>query len=640
MSRLERLLTLIDTGTSEAVRKMAASQIGEIQAARPGELHNLLGAVGQLLLWGKSWETRSAAALAVEAILSNVPTWDPAPVVKQEQEQGTEEKEVFPLAQFKIEEVLKREIFTGGRSGQNIEKDSTTLTTSLANIDVSNSNSSLSLSTSKNSRSSVKNESDANMETRLIKSEQTTESGTATTRSLSEEVCPPTKMIKIEQFDTPVKQQQQQPFPLQLQQPTLLPSLSSPSVPESFVAQVKKEEEHNLCTNITQTNTSLFDGTTDTTESTRVKVMQRIREKEARRALEGQQSKERDIGGSSSSSFSIKNSSSSAINNSNTSSSSASMNDTTRLVKTEQPQDSNRIVLETVKGESNDTGDAPTSWPLQHFGDVLVQELGNKLWEVRHGAALGLRTLLQERHVGGAGKVVGMTAAEMCAANERWVETVAARLLEVLARDRFSDFSAAQSVAPVRETCAQALGVLARSLAPAGAAGAGPAAGSIERVLGVLASMGTQTEWFVRYSALLGIRYVVAVRQDLAAVTVPYVFGTVFALACDSDDDVRAVAAATLVPVADEIIDKALVPTDQLIALENLLWRTLGELDDITSATAPVLELLAVLYANKKSPLFAEASREKFEPYVNILLPYINHPLISVRKSAISMISK
>lgn len=44
--------------------------------------------------------------------------------------------------------------------------------------------------------------------------------------------------------------------------------------------------------------------------------------------------------------------------------------------------------------------------------------------------------------------------------NQAWLEDVGLRLLCVLALDHFGDFLGDQVVAPVRETCAQALGIL------------------------------------------------------------------------------------------------------------------------------------------------------------------------------------
>jgi len=40
--RLDRLLSLLDTGSTEAIRRSAVEQIGEVQRLHPHELKNLL----------------------------------------------------------------------------------------------------------------------------------------------------------------------------------------------------------------------------------------------------------------------------------------------------------------------------------------------------------------------------------------------------------------------------------------------------------------------------------------------------------------------------------------------------------------------------------------------------------------------
>jgi len=39
---LDRLLSLLDTGSTEAIRRSAVEQIGEVQRLHPHELNNLL----------------------------------------------------------------------------------------------------------------------------------------------------------------------------------------------------------------------------------------------------------------------------------------------------------------------------------------------------------------------------------------------------------------------------------------------------------------------------------------------------------------------------------------------------------------------------------------------------------------------
>ena len=577
MSRLERLLTLIDTGTSEAVRKVAAAQIGDIQASHPEELHNLLDAVGKLLLYSKSWETRTAAAAALDSILSNTPTWNPEPAVKKEENEedggGAKDANAYaedsPLKKFDLKDVIKWEALTGTGNPSTENESNGAEERDIDKMIESETDKAFGLQKEKGKRK-IKNEGSDSAE-------------------------PPLKSVKIEQNtyneEVTVKME-----PV---------TYNEVKTEDNTYSEVKMEP---ATYNEVKMEQNTHNEETTVEISSRMKAMQKIREKDAKKAPSVSLSKGQEDAGS-------------------------APPGQTKLVSTEQPQDSTRIVLETVrddsKGPSADLSSS-TTWPLEHFGRTLLREAASRLWTVRHGAALGLRALLQERYVAGAGKTAEMTPSQMRAANVRWVEGAAARLLEVLVRDRFSDFSSAQTVAPVRETCAQALGVLARSFD----------ARTAVRLLDVLEEMGTQDEWIVRYSALLGIKYVVAVRQDLAEVIVPRVFETVIMGSQDNDDDVRAVAAATLVPVADEIISKRLVEADRLIARERLLWKTLGELDEITAATASVLELLSVLYANKESPLFTTASKEKFEPYISILLPYINHSLENVRRSALSMIKK
>lgn len=77
-NRLDRLFILLESGSSPVTRRAAAKQIGEVQKLHPHELHNLLNRL-IVYLHNSSWDTRIAAAQAVEAILVNVPVWNPKP---------------------------------------------------------------------------------------------------------------------------------------------------------------------------------------------------------------------------------------------------------------------------------------------------------------------------------------------------------------------------------------------------------------------------------------------------------------------------------------------------------------------------------------------------------------------------------
>ena len=81
--RLDRLFVLLETGSSSVTRRAAARQLGEVQRLHPHELHHLLSRITPYL-HSPAWETRIAAGQAVEAVIQNVPQWDPlASIVKR-----------------------------------------------------------------------------------------------------------------------------------------------------------------------------------------------------------------------------------------------------------------------------------------------------------------------------------------------------------------------------------------------------------------------------------------------------------------------------------------------------------------------------------------------------------------------------
>ncbi|CAO2823817.1 unnamed protein product, partial [Amaranthus hypochondriacus] len=69
-SRLNRLLTLLDTGSTQQTRFAAARQIGGIAKSHPQELNPLLRKVSQYLR-SRNWDTRVAAAKAIGSIAEN-----------------------------------------------------------------------------------------------------------------------------------------------------------------------------------------------------------------------------------------------------------------------------------------------------------------------------------------------------------------------------------------------------------------------------------------------------------------------------------------------------------------------------------------------------------------------------------------
>ncbi|KAI9598492.1 hypothetical protein BDF19DRAFT_393058 [Syncephalis fuscata] len=113
-SRLDRLVLLLSTGSTPAVRQTAARQLGDVQKQYPHELPHLLSRV-LLHLRSKSWETRVAAGQAIEAIVSNVALWEPnasdVPVpdkaIVEQRLQEEEKRDRLAFATFDLDEVMR-----------------------------------------------------------------------------------------------------------------------------------------------------------------------------------------------------------------------------------------------------------------------------------------------------------------------------------------------------------------------------------------------------------------------------------------------------------------------------------------------------------------------------------------------------
>ena len=188
------------------------------------------------------------------------------------------------------------------------------------------------------------------------------------------------------------------------------------------------------------------------------------------------------------------------------------------------------------------------AWPLTRTCESLAYSLFAARWEERHGAAAALREIL--RHHADAAAVLKpparttslppSSAALAAKSNGAWLEDTAVRLLCLLSLDRFGDYVGDGVVAPVRETGAQALGAGLLPLPP-------PAVEAVVRAVLVLLRRG---EWEVRHSALLALRYVLAARDTLAPRLLPAALPAAVTALDDKDDDVRGAAAEALLPAA------------------------------------------------------------------------------------------
>ena len=76
MSRLDRLVVLLETGSTPFIRNTAADQLADLAKGHPEEVILLLGRVYPYLHLTK-WETRIAAARAFGGIVNHVEPSDP-----------------------------------------------------------------------------------------------------------------------------------------------------------------------------------------------------------------------------------------------------------------------------------------------------------------------------------------------------------------------------------------------------------------------------------------------------------------------------------------------------------------------------------------------------------------------------------
>ncbi|KAL3964515.1 hypothetical protein ACCO45_001519 [Purpureocillium lilacinum] len=117
-SRLDRLVTILETGSTRLIRETAVNQLADWQKQHPDELFNLLSRVVPYLRH-KEWETRSTAAKAIGKILKNEePAAENGHVKKEEHETEPRlhDEDLFTFDSLNIDSILRfgRELLRGG----------------------------------------------------------------------------------------------------------------------------------------------------------------------------------------------------------------------------------------------------------------------------------------------------------------------------------------------------------------------------------------------------------------------------------------------------------------------------------------------------------------------------------------------
>ncbi|KAG6003430.1 hypothetical protein E4U21_002024 [Claviceps maximensis] len=586
-SRLDRLVTILETGSTRLIRETAVSQLADWQKQHPDELFNLLSRVVPYLRH-KDWETRSTAAKAIGKIVENAPLYDP-----NEADGSSERKEEESISENSSvkKENLDRDPF--------FEKDDLL---KLESLDVD--------SVLRYGRELLRgggieyNLAMLDPQARLLHQKKTLHGRLGLLGR------------KVEDEETPVVLEGQSSAMTSID----YKNGSGPSRSDSM--------SHNQ-------------GGDDTPLSSRqLNVLKRKRKREAMKASHGKGGFGDLVLRRSTTAGSEGLGGDETLVTEEDAKKNGKINDYFNLDRPADVNEDTKVVSEfrgpviPIKSELelDDTMEG-VEWPYERLCDFLKVDLFDSSWETRHGAAMGLRDIVRV-HGAGAGRMHGKTKGENDSLNRKWLDDLTCRLCCVLMLDRFTDYSSDTSVAPIRETIGQTLGSALKHIPSA----------SVYDTYRILYRMVMQedlklerTVWAVCHGGMVGLRYVVAVRKDLLLQDgdmIDGIIGAVMKGLGDMDDDVRSVSAATLIPMAKEFVT---MRPDQLDGLTYIVWESLSNLgDDLSASTGKIMDLLAtlcgfpeVLEAMKTSA--SEDEERSFTLLVPRLYPFLRHTITSVR---------
>nr|CAB3226362.1 TATA-binding protein-associated factor 172 [Phallusia mammillata] len=288
--------------------------------------------------------------------------------------------------------------------------------------------------------------------------------------------------------------------------------------------------------------------------------------------------------------------------------------------KNDSSVDLSELSLENIPKHSADPNEL-TSWPFEWICDELTNMLFSHTWEMRHGACLALRKIIKKHGIG-CGKRQDMTSSELQICHQSWLSDLAVRLLCVITLDRFADYISDQVTAPVRESCAQTLSIVASLHEEK----------HVFDTVKILLSLFQQKEWEVRQSSMLSLQYIVAVRQDLQRKLLSVCFETILRGLQDSDEDVRSVSAKALLPTT-----KILVQEENETNLQTLLvilWDSLKSYDELTASAQSVMLLLSQIITTL--PPNKICATDHPGNLARRLSPFFHHTSADVRKASLN----
>ncbi|KAL2271442.1 hypothetical protein VTJ83DRAFT_813 [Remersonia thermophila] len=582
-SRLDRLVTILETGSTRLIRETAVNQLADWQKQHPDELFNLLTRVVPYLRH-KDWETRSTAAKAIGKIIENAPLYDPnaegaSPSQEPEPENGLVKKEedqmildqdeLFSLETLDVASILRygRPLLRGG-----------TVDLAVAGLDP---------------------------QKRLAHQKKTLNGRLGLLGRVFEDE----------------------------EMPVIPEHVASPGTPQEAAST---NGHGRLDSNGNDSQGHALDESKLSTRQ--LNVLKRKRKREAQKAAQGK---------SGFGDLTLRRTTTAGSDlDGDTPMPDADAKKTNKMAdyfSLDRPSDvdeDTKVVSEfkgpllPIKSEIEaDESMEGAEWPYERLCDFLKIDLFDPQWETRHGAAMGLREIMRV-HGAGAGRRKGRPRPENDRLNRQWLDDLACRLCCVLMLDKFTDYSSDTSVAPIRESVGQTLGAVLRHVP----------AESVHAIYRLLYRMVMQEDlqlehnvWAVCHGGMVGLRYVVAVRKDLLLQDSDMIDGVIRAVMKglgDIDDDVRSVSAATLIPMAKEFVMMRRSALDGLI---DIVWDSLSNLgDDLSASTGKIMDLLATLcsFPEVLEAMKLSASQDEersFTLLVPRLYPFLRHTITSVR---------
>ncbi|KAH9827456.1 SNF2 family DNA-dependent ATPase domain-containing protein [Teratosphaeria destructans] len=595
-SRLDRLVTLLETGSTQLIRNTAAQQLADVQKNHPDELFNLLTRVVPYLR-SPSWDTRTAAAKAIGGIVEHAEKYDPnatlddtryesngyhvVDVKRENGEQSHASPDQLQLATLDVEAILTNGKELLGSAGKQYDFK-------LAGL-----NAAERLAHQKKTLSQR-----LGLGGEYIEEDLVTEKDIAIRASSFSQPPLPKLQInssKMSDHDAVIKSPDEMP--------PQTPGAGEMSKRQLNMLKRRRKEELKRDNKKFKYDFAVRRGSTSVT-STPVdsEIKQEIKD-------------ETENGNGDYFSLDRK-----------------GADDDSKLVSEFKglPQQEKSTLVTDAEEEGNE-------WPFERLCEFLTVDLFDSQWEIRHGAAMGLREIVRV-HGAGAGRRAGKTQAQNDSLNRAWLDDLSCRICCVFMLDRFADYVSDNAVAPIRETVGQVLGAVLQYLP----------ASSVHEINRILYRLVMQKDlkvsrriWHACHGGMIGMRYLVAVRTDLLFKDRSLMDGV---LECvikglgDADDDVRSVSAATLIPVAKEFVN---VRSNELGHLISVVWECLSSLsDDLSASTGSVMDLLAklcsfpeVLEAMKRNA--SNDPEQSFDELVPRLYPFLRHTITTVRSAVL-----